>query len=81
MSALKIEQPTEAQVSPVSPVVRPRLASIPNAAIYTATSRAKLYTEHKAGNISFIKLDGATRVEFEELDRWIDVKTQRAVAS
>lgn len=51
-----------------------RLLRIGEAAIYSATSRATLYVEWKKGNLQFIKLGHATRVEIAELDRWINEK-------
>ena len=56
----------------------PRLLSVSSAVKYSATSRAKLYQEMKGGNLKFIKLDGATRIEVSEIDRWIDSKAKAA---
>lgn len=57
---------------------RPRLATINAAAVYAGTSRATLYAEKKAGRISFVKIGNATRVEYDELDRWIDAVSKTA---
>lgn len=53
-----------------------RLLRINEAAIYIAYSRAKLYTEIKAGNIKLIKMGHSSRIEITELDRYIDEKAQ-----
>ncbi|MEM7472920.1 MAG: excisionase family DNA-binding protein [Pseudomonadota bacterium] len=57
-----------------SDTLHPRLMSIPQAAIYSNESRATLYKEWKAGNIRFVKMGGSTRIEFDELNRYIDAK-------
>lgn len=61
--------------------IAPRLLSVSSAVLYSATSRAKLYEEMKAGNLRFIKLDSATRIEVTELDRWIDSKSAQPQAA
>ena len=52
----------------------PRLLSIPQAVAYSNESRATLYKEWKLGNIKFVKMGGSTRIEFDELNRYIDAK-------
>ncbi|KAB7610139.1 hypothetical protein F9L33_14690 [Amylibacter sp. SFDW26] len=54
----------------------PRLFTIEGAVKYTGDSRAKLYQEAKSGNIQLIKMDGSTRIERQELDRYIDAKAK-----
>lgn len=61
--------------------ISPRLISVSSAVVYCATSRAKLYQEMKAGSLKFIKIDGATRLEVAELDRWIDAKAAQPKAA
>lgn len=61
--------------------ITPRLLSIPDGAIYSATSRSTLYAAQAAGELKFVKVNNSTRVEVDELDRWIDQKTQAARAS
>lgn len=58
--------------------IQPRLLSIPQATSYSGESRSKLYKEMKDGNLKFVKMDGSTRVELDELNRYIDAKIQRA---
>lgn len=55
-----------------------RLFSIPQAADYSGESRATLYNERNAGNIKFVKMGGSTRIEFDELNRYIDAKISAA---
>lgn len=52
----------------------PRLFSIPQAVAYSNESRATLYAEQKKGNIKFVKMGASTRIEFDELNRYIDAK-------
>lgn len=52
----------------------PRLLSIPQAVAYSGEGRATLYKEWKQGNLKFVKMGGSTRIEVEELDRYIDTK-------
>ena len=54
----------------------PRLLKINDAVNYCGMSRATLYAEWKKGNLKFVKMFGATRIEFSELNRWIN-DTQR----
>lgn len=56
----------------------PRLLSIPQAIAYSNESRATLYKEWKRGNVKFVKMGGSTRIEFEELNRYIDAKINQA---
>lgn len=56
----------------------PRLFSIPQAVAYSNESRATLYKEWKAGNLKFVKMGGSTRIEFDELNRYIDAKINAA---
>ena len=56
----------------------PRLLSIPQAVAYSNESRATLYKENKAGNIKFVKMGASTRIEFDELNRYIDAKIAAA---
>lgn len=56
----------------------PRLLSIAQAVAYSNESRATLYKEWKAGNIKFVKMGGSTRIEFDELNRYIDAKINTA---
>ncbi|WP_171172586.1 AlpA family transcriptional regulator [Ruegeria sp. HKCCA0370] len=55
--------------------VRPRATDVSGAVSYTGMSRATLYAEMKAGNLKCVKIGGATRFEYDELDRWFEVKT------
>lgn len=55
-----------------------RLMSIPQAVAYSQESRATLYKEWKAGNLKFVKMGGSTRIEFDELNRYIDTKINQA---
>lgn len=55
-----------------------RLHSIPSAAEYTGESRSTLYKEMKEGNLKFVKMGSSTRIEHDELDRYIDAKIGRA---
>ena len=57
----------------------PRLFTVEGAVKYTGDSRAKLYQEARAGKLQFIKMDGSTRVERTELDRYIDAKSKPAL--
>lgn len=57
---------------------KPRLLRINDAANYCGMSRATLYSEWKKGNLKFVKMFGATRVEFTELNRWIDSTAKKA---
>ena len=73
---------TSNSISPVSDkAMPPRLMNLCDAVAYSATSRAKLYLENKAGRLNFIKLDGATRIEVAELDRWINAKAESSKAA
>ena len=54
--------------------IMPRLMTIPQAVAFSSESRATLYKEWKAGNIKFVKMGGSTRIEFDELNRYIDTK-------
>ena len=56
----------------------PRLLSIPQAVAYSNESRATLYKEWKNGNLKFVKMGGSTRIEFDELNRYIDEKINTA---
>jgi len=58
--------------------IQPRLVSVPQGAAYTGDSRSTLYKEWKAGNIAFVKMGGSTRIEFDELNRYIDAKKKDA---
>ena len=58
--------------------IKPRLMSIPQAVAYSNESRATLYKEAKAGNLNFVKMGGSTRIEFNELNRYIDAKINQA---
>lgn len=61
-------------------LVRPRATDVTGATSYTGMSRATLYAEMKAGNLKFVKIGGATRFEYDELDRWFEAKTSEAAA-
>lgn len=56
----------------------PRLMTVPQAVAYSQESRATLYKEWKAGNLKFVKMGGSTRIEFDELNRYIDAKINQA---
>lgn len=43
-------------------------------------SRAKLYHEHKIGNIKFVKIDGCTLVTRDELVRWFKSRAKPIAA-
>lgn len=58
--------------------INPRLFSIPQAIVYSGESRATLYKENKLGNIEFVKMGHSTRIEFDELNRYINAKQKRA---
>jgi hypothetical protein len=57
---------------------KPRIFTVNGAVKYSGESRSKLYQEVKKGNLKFIKMDGSTRAEREELDRYIDAKAKPA---
>jgi len=54
--------------------ISPRLINIHQAVAYSGESRATLYKEWKMGNLKFVKMGGSTRIEIDELDRYIDAK-------
>ncbi len=56
----------------------PRLLEVPLASDYSGESRATLYKEWKLGNLKFVKMGGSTRIEFDELNRYIDAKIKTA---
>ncbi len=56
----------------------PRLLSIPQASAHSNESRSTLYAEMKKGNLKFVKMGGSTRIEFDELNRYIDAKINAA---
>ena len=58
--------------------IKPRLFTIPQSVAYSNDSRATLYKEHKHGNLKFVKMGTSTRIERDELDRYIDEKASRA---
>ncbi|WP_217355588.1 helix-turn-helix domain-containing protein, partial [Ruegeria sp. HKCCA4008] len=60
--------------------VRPRATDIIGAVAYTGMSRATLYAEMKTGALKFVKIGGATRLEYNELDRWFDEKSKEVAA-
>lgn len=60
--------------------VRPRATDIIGAVAYTGMSRATLYAEMKKGALKFVKIGGATRLEYNELDRWFDEKSKEVAA-
>ena len=60
------------------PQIRPRAGKVPEVAAYLGISRAKAYEEFKAGRIKFLKIDGATLVEYAEADRWFEERARPA---
>lgn len=54
--------------------ITPRLINIHQAVAYSGESRATLYKEWKSGNLKFVKMGGSTRIEIDELNRYIDAK-------
>lgn len=58
--------------------ISPRLLNIHQAVAYSGESRATLYKEWKQGNLNFVKMGGSTRIEVDELNRYIDAKIKRA---
>jgi excisionase family DNA binding protein len=58
--------------------ITPRLLKIGQAVAYSGESRATLYKERKQGNLKFVKMGGSTRIEVDELDRYIDAKMTAA---
>ena len=58
--------------------IKPRMVSIPGAVAYSGDGRSTLYAAAKAGEIEFVKMGRATRVEISELDRYIDAKAKPA---
>ncbi len=58
--------------------ISPRLFNIPQASRYSGESRSTLYKEMKAGNLKFVKMGGSTRIEIDELNRYIDAKIKTA---
>ncbi|MEW2918040.1 helix-turn-helix domain-containing protein [Ruegeria sp. ANG10] len=58
--------------------VRPRATDITGAVNYVGMSRATLYAEMKAGRLNHVKIGGATRFEYDELDRWFNEVAQPA---
>lgn len=61
------------------PQVKPRLARLVEAIEYTAFSRSSIYRAIKSGELKSLKLGGALRFEYTELDRWIDTKAQSEI--
>ena len=57
----------------VQPVQR-RLYSVRQAEDYSGDSRSTLYAATKSGNLKFVKMGRSTRIEHEELNRYIDAK-------
>ncbi len=58
--------------------VRPRATDVNGGVRYTGMSRATLYAEMKAGRLKYVKIGGATRLEYDELDRWFNDVAQPA---
>ena len=56
----------------------PRLLTIKQASAHSNESRSTLYAEMKKGNIKFVKMGASTRIEFDELNRYIDAKIAAA---
>lgn len=55
--------------------LRPRADRVPRVAAHYGLSRAFLYAEEKAGRIKFLKINGATLIEYTEADRWFEERT------
>lgn len=61
-----------------SAAVKRRLYDVPQSITYSGESRATLYREMKLGNLKFVKMGRSTRIEFDELNRYIDAKIARS---
>ena len=51
-----------------------RLYSVRQAEDYSGDSRSTLYAAMKAGTLKFVKMGRSTRIEHDDLDRYIDAK-------
>lgn len=60
--------------------LRPRADRVARVASHYGFSRAFFYAEEKAGRIKFLKINGATVVEYAEADRWFEERTGLAAA-
>ena len=58
----------------------PRLFTIAGAVKYTGDCKTKLYQAQRDGLLQMVKMDGATRIERTELDRFIDAKAKPKAA-
>ena len=52
----------------------PRLMSVKQSEAHSGESRSTLYKEMKEGNLKFVKMGASRRIEFDELNRYIDAK-------
>lgn len=55
--------------------ITPALLSVKDAAQYLGLSRSSVYKLREAGEISYVRLGGAVRIQREELDRLIAERT------
>jgi predicted DNA-binding transcriptional regulator AlpA len=55
-------------------LITPRLLNMSQAKIHSGESRSTLYKEWKLGNLKVVKMGGSTRIELNELNRYIDAK-------
>ena len=58
--------------------IPPRLLTLREACEYAGESRSTLYAEVSKGNLKFVKMGASTRIEFDELNRYIDAKIAAA---
>lgn len=58
------------------PNAPPHAFNVANGAKHVGTSKAKLYEEHKAGRIEFLKIGGRTFVTREEVERWFHARAK-----
>lgn len=58
----------------------PRLFTVAGAVKYTGDCKTKLYQAQRDGILQMVKMDGATRIERTELDRYIDAKSKPKAA-
>jgi excisionase family DNA binding protein len=56
----------------------PRLLNIRQSTTHSGESRSTLYKEWKQGNLKFVKMGASTRIEFDELNRYIDAKIKHS---
>jgi len=53
-------------------LVRPRLLSVAQTAVYLGRSDEGIRSLYKSGNLPFIKPDGRVQFDVRDLDKWIE---------